>query len=124
MKTSASTSTRVEPSADLLFGLVAPFERNAERLKVLLKVLHLVPRLSPGVAFTPDHLPKHHPPRQAFFSHAHHEAREQHFWSAYRHLNYREICPDNDVGIGQDVVFVLQVLPAEASEEHLVVELS
>ena len=42
--------------------------------------------------------------------------------SAYRRLYALGICPENRVGIGQDVVFALSFPPAEASEEHLVVD--
>ena len=112
-----------KPSADLLCCLASPFELDAERLKVLLKVVHPVPLLSPGLAFTPEHLPKHHPLRQALFPHACHEAREQYPSSAYRCFNALGICPQKRVGIGQDVVFVFSLPSAEASEDHLVVDL-
>ena len=93
-----------------------------KRLKVLLKVLHPVPLLSPGVAFTPEHFPKHHPPRQAPFFHACHEAREQYPSSVYGRLNALGIYPEKRVGIGHYVVFALSFPPAEASEEHLVLD--
>ena len=47
---------------------------------------------------------------------------EQYPSSAYRRLNALEICPEKRVGIGRDVVFALSFPPAEASEEHLVVD--
>ena len=76
-----------EPSGDLLCGLAPPFDFEAKRLKVLLKVLHPVPLLSPRVAITPEHLPKRYPPRRALSPRVCHEAREQYPSSAYRRLN-------------------------------------
>ena len=105
----------------VLCGLAPSFELDAERLNVLLKVLDPVPLLSPGVVFTPDHLPKRNPPRLAFSSGACHEAREQYPSSAYRRLNAFGICPEKRVGKGQDVVFAFSLPPAEESEENVVV---
>ena len=78
MKTSVPSSTRRNHLPTFCAASrQPPFELDAERLKVLLKVLYPVPLLYPGVAITPEHLPKHNPPRQAFFAHVRHEAREQ-----------------------------------------------
>ena len=54
METSAPFLDPSELSADLLCGLAPPFELDAERLMVVLKVLHPVPLLSPRLALPPN----------------------------------------------------------------------
>ena len=95
-----------ESSADLLCGLAPPFQLDAECLKVLIEVLHPVSLQCPRVALTPERLPKHHSPRQALFSHACHEAREQYPSSVCR-LNALGVCPEKHVGCSTSVQGIL-----------------
>ena len=90
---SAPVLDRSKPSssADLLWCLAQPFGPDAELLEVLLEEPQSILLLSEGVAaVNPDHLPKHHPPRQALLSHACHETSEQYPSSAHRRFNALE----------------------------------
>ena len=89
-----------EPCADLLRCLAKPFELDAKIFQIFLKAAHPILRLSPGVALSPDHFPKHHPSRHALPSPTPQETREQYPSSANRHLNAFGICLDKRVGVG------------------------
>ena len=79
--------------------------------------------LAPGVALSPNQLPKHRPPWQTLLFHTHHESREQYPPSPHRRLNALGVCRGMPVDVGEGVVFMLLFPQDEASEKHGVVDL-
>ena len=87
------------PSAGLLCCLAPPLRLNAKLFVISLEApyaLLLPPR---GIALSPDHLPKHHPPRQARLPHTCHETLELYPSSVHRGVNNFGVCPGRRVAV-------------------------
>ena len=86
-----------------------------DSLKAVIKVLHPVSLKPPGVALTPERLPKHHPSRQALFARACNDASALHPLSANRRLSDFRFCPEKGAGLENDVVYDRRFSPMHAT---------